>query len=196
MTQFIWNTTHLGARRPQINTYIHYLNDSGNDDLRVCILLKLWIQIPVSITKTMDLQFLAGPLKDFFVCIYMATYLLGNVCALMDECERRKGTKSHHSRDIILWLDAGYAYLIARVTNRVYFYQLKTLFQKNSEKVLYMKFVLMLEILFIWLLSLLNKVLMFKMLKNHSLNWTSPDRSTWKNVFKLGASLYSWLYSS
>lgn len=69
--------------------------------LHVCILLKLWIHVPVSITKNTELKFLTGPLKDFFICIYIATYSLSNICALVGECERKKGTKSYHRKDII-----------------------------------------------------------------------------------------------
>uniref|UniRef100_A0A8D0EPE5 General transcription and DNA repair factor IIH helicase/translocase subunit XPB n=1 Tax=Strix occidentalis caurina TaxID=311401 RepID=A0A8D0EPE5_STROC len=66
MIRFTWNTTLHGVRHLQINTSIHYLNASGNDALHVCILLRLWIHVPVSITKNMELKFLTGPLKDFF----------------------------------------------------------------------------------------------------------------------------------
>lgn len=82
MIRFTWNTTLHGVRHLQINTSIHYLNASGNDVLHVCILLKLWIHVPDSITKNMELKFLTGPLKDFFLYasiwphIYLAIYVL------------------------------------------------------------------------------------------------------------------------
>lgn len=77
--RFIWNITHLGVRHLQISTSIPYLSASGNDVLHVCI------HVPLSITKNMDLKFLAGPLKDIFVCIYIATFLLSSISVLVTE---------------------------------------------------------------------------------------------------------------
>lgn len=101
----------------------------------------------------MDLKFLAGPLKDIFVCICIATFLLSSISVLVTEWKEDKDLNLIMEMYIIQWLDPGYTCLVFSVMNRFYFYHLRTLFQVNSEKVLYMDFVLMLETLFIWLLS-------------------------------------------
>lgn len=39
---------------------------------------------------------MTGPLKDSFLCICIATYLLTNVCALIGERESKEGPKSYY----------------------------------------------------------------------------------------------------
>lgn len=39
---------------------------------------------------------MTGPLKDSFLCICIATYLLTNVCALVGEWESKEGPKSYY----------------------------------------------------------------------------------------------------
>lgn len=64
--------------------------------LHMGLLLKLWIHVFVPVAEKMELKFMTGPLKDFFICICIATYLLTNVCALIGEWESKEGTKSYH----------------------------------------------------------------------------------------------------
>lgn len=95
------------------------------------------IHVPVFITKNMELKFLTGSLKDFFfIRINIPTSLLSYMWSCGWTWKEKKGTKSYHRKDTFQWLDPGYTCLVFRVINRIYFYWLKTLFQKNSGKVL------------------------------------------------------------
>lgn len=49
-----------------------------------------------SVTEKMQLKFRTGPLKDSFICICTATYLLTSVCVLIGEWESKEGTKAYH----------------------------------------------------------------------------------------------------
>uniref|UniRef100_A0A803W885 General transcription and DNA repair factor IIH helicase/translocase subunit XPB n=1 Tax=Ficedula albicollis TaxID=59894 RepID=A0A803W885_FICAL len=64
---------------------------SSIDILHMGVLFKLCIQY-----LFLELKFMTGPLKDSFICICIATYLLTNVCALIGEWESKEGPKSHH----------------------------------------------------------------------------------------------------
>ncbi|XP_009645455.2 LOW QUALITY PROTEIN: general transcription and DNA repair factor IIH helicase subunit XPB [Egretta garzetta] len=68
---------HSSRSKASSNKHIHpLLNASGNDVLLLCVLLELWIHVPVSITKNMELKFLTGYNTE--TCVYVLFILVAN----------------------------------------------------------------------------------------------------------------------